>query len=61
MRIKQNVTWKSKTLQSWQRVNFFRHFHRAEIVYKTTGKGETEMNEHHNNLRLVKSSALVLQ
>lgn len=40
---------------------FFRHFNGVEIVYRTAGKGETEMNEHHNNLRLAKSSALVLQ
>lgn len=61
MRVKQNVIWKTKTWQSWQRVNFFRHFNRVEIVYRTIVKGETEMNEHHNNLRIVKSSALVLQ
>lgn len=40
---------------------FFGHFNGVEIVYRTTGKGETEMNEHYNILRLVKSNTLVLQ
>lgn len=50
--LKENVIWKSKTLEFWGRVNFFRNLHGVEAVYRTTGKGETELNEIDSSLRL---------